>query len=38
MNEIDFNKINKEYINVIIFDDLVFSSKKISEFIVEVEN
>ena len=32
INEIDFDKINKECINLIIFDDLVFSNKKISEF------
>ena len=32
INEITFDKINKEYINLIIFDDLVFSNKKISEF------
>ena len=32
INEIDFDKINKEYVNLIIFDDLVFSYKKISEF------
>ena len=32
MNEINFDKINKECINLIIFDDLVFSNKKISEF------
>ena len=32
LNEINFDKINKEYINLIIFDDLVFSNKKISEF------
>ena len=28
VNEINFDKINKEYINLIIFDDLVFSNKK----------
>ena len=28
----NFDKINKEYIYLIIFDDLVFSNKKISEF------
>ena len=28
INEINFDKINKEYINLIIFDDLVFSNKK----------
>ena len=32
INEINFDKINKEYIDLIIFDDLVFSNKKISEF------
>ena len=32
INEINFDKINKEYVNLIIFDDLVFSNKKISEF------
>ena len=32
INEINFDKINKKYINLIIFDDLVFSNKKISEF------
>ena len=32
INEIYFDKIDKEYINLIIFDDLVFSNKKISEF------
>ena len=28
INEINFDKIDKEYINLIIFDDLVFSNKK----------
>ena len=32
MNEINFDKIDKEYINLIIFDDLIFSDKIISEF------
>ena len=32
INEINSNKIDKEYINLIIFDDLVFSNKKMSEF------
>ena len=32
INGDNFDKINKEYINLIIFDDLVFSTKKISEF------
>ena len=38
INEINFDKINKEYINLIIFDNLVFSNKKYLNFIVEVEN
>ena len=38
INEINFDKINKKYINLIIFDDLVFSNKKYLNFIVEVEN
>ena len=37
INEIDFDKINKEYINLIIFDDLVFSNKKYLKFIAEVK-
>ena len=32
LNVINFEKIDKEYVNLIIFDDLVFSNKKISEF------
>ena len=32
INEIKFDKIDREYVNLIIFDDLVFSNKKISEF------
>ena len=32
LNEIDFDKIDKRYVNLIIFDDLVFSNKKVSEF------
>ena len=31
-DEIDFDKIDKKYVNLIIFDDLVFSNKKVSEF------
>ena len=38
INEINFDKINKEYINLIIFDDLVFSNKKYLNFIVDQEN
>ena len=32
LDEIDFVKIDKKYVNLIIFDDLVFSNKKISGF------
>ena len=32
INEINFDKIDKKYVNLIIFDDLLFSNKKISEF------
>ena len=38
INEINFDEINKDYVNLIIFDDLVFSNKKYLNFIVEVEN
>ena len=31
-NEINFDKINKEFVNVIIFDDLIFSNKNICKF------
>ena len=32
INKINFDKISKDKINLVIFDDLVFSNKKISEF------
>ena len=32
INEINFDGINKNHVNLIIFDDLVFSNKKTSEF------
>ena len=32
LDEINFDKIDKRYVNLIIFDDLVFSNKKVSEF------
>ena len=32
IDEINFDTIDKNYVNLIIFDDLVFSNKKISEF------
>ena len=31
INEINFDKIDKRYVNLIIMDDLIFSNKKISE-------
>ena len=37
-DEINFDKINEEYVNLIIFADLVFSNKKYLNFIAEVEN
>ena len=38
INEINFDKIDKEYVNLMIFDDLVFSNKKYLNFIVDQEN
>ena len=38
INEINFDKINKEYVNLIIFDDLLFPNKKYLNFIVDQEN
>ena len=32
INEINFDNIDKRYVNLISFDDLVFSNKKVSEF------
>ena len=32
INEINVDKIDKDCINILIFDDFVFSNKKISEF------
>ena len=32
LNKITFDNRDKQYVNLIIFDDLVFSNKKISEF------
>ena len=32
LNEINFDEIDKGYVDLIIFDDLVFSNKKVSEF------
>ena len=33
-----FDKIDKKHVNLIIFDDLIFSNKEYLNFIVEVEN
>ena len=38
LNEINFDKIDKKYVNLIIFDDLVFSNKKYLNFIVDQES
>ena len=38
LNEINFDKINKEYINLIIFNDIIFSIKKYLNFIADQEN
>ena len=38
INEINFDKIDKRYVNLVIFDDLVFSNKKYLNFIVDLEN
>ena len=38
INESNFDKIDKEYINLVVFDDLVFSNKRYLNFIVDQEN
>ena len=38
LNETNFDKIDKNYVNLIIFDDLVLSNKKYLNFIVNQEN
>ena len=35
INDINFSDIDKKYINLIVFDDLVFSNKKISTFFTQ---
>ena len=35
INEVDFDKIDKNKINLIVFNDLVFSDKKISKFFTQ---
>ena len=38
INEINFDKIDKNYVNLIIFDDHIFSNKKYLNFIADLEN
>ena len=38
IDEINFDKIDKKYINLIIFDNLLFSNKKYLNFIANREN
>ena len=38
INEINFDKIDKEYVNLITFYDLVFLNKKYLDFIVDQES
>ena len=35
INEINFDKISKDKINLVVFDDLVFSNEKISKFFTQ---
>ena len=35
INEINFSDIDKKYINLVVFDDLVFNNKKISTFFTQ---
>ena len=35
INEINFSDIDKKYVNLVVFDDLVFSNKKISTFFTQ---
>ena len=35
INEINFSDIDKKYVNLVVFDDLVFSNKKISIFFTQ---
>ena len=38
INEINFDKISKDKINLVIFDDLIFSNKKYLNFLQNQEN
>ena len=35
INEINFSNIDEKYVNLVVFDDLVFSNKKISTFFAQ---
>ena len=35
INEVNFDKIDENKINLVVFDDLVFSDKKISTFFTQ---
>ena len=35
INEINFDKISEDKINLVVFDDLVFSNEKISKFFTQ---
>ena len=35
INDINFSDIDKKYVNLVVFDDLVFSNKKISTFFTQ---
>ena len=37
INEVNFDKIDINKINLVVFDDLIFSNKKISTFLHKVE-
>ena len=36
INDINFSDIDKKYVNLVVFDDLVFSNKKISTFLYTI--
>ena len=38
LNEINFDQIDKKHVNLIMFDDLIFSNEKISKFYCKSKN
>ena len=38
INEVNVSNIDKEYINLVVFEDLIFSDKKYQNFLQKVEN